>query len=81
MTAHCRPEKFPDHSDMLTAAEFVALAIDPAIPFTAAVDRIAERLAELRKFPPPDSPPGLADPPGSGGFPRPSTVTPGGTNQ
>lgn len=81
MTAHCRPEKYPDHSDMLTAAEFVALAIDPAIPFTVAVDRIAERLSELRKFPPPGLPSGPAgSPPGSGGFPRPSTVTPGGTN-
>jgi hypothetical protein len=61
------------------ACEFVALAIDPAVPFTAAVNRIAERVAELRiSNPSPGVVPGDG-PPGSGGSPTPLSTAPGGT--
>jgi len=44
MTAHCRPERHPSQKAMDKASEFVALAVDPAIPYTTAIRRIAEEL-------------------------------------
>jgi hypothetical protein len=69
-------------TDIDVACEFVALAIDPAVPFTAAINRIAERVAELRISNPSPvaSSPGDG-PPGSGGSPTPLSTAPGGTEQ
>lgn len=48
MTAHCRPAFVPESSDIEKAGEFVAIAIDPAVPYTAAIKKIAYQLAEMR---------------------------------
>lgn len=48
MTAHCRPEKYPEDEDWNEAAEIVALAIDPAIPYTKTVKMVAQRLQAWR---------------------------------
>jgi hypothetical protein len=66
-------------TDIDVACEFVALAIDPAVPFTAAINRIAERVAELRISNP--SPVAEAmDPPGRG-VPHAPPTAPGGTER
>ena len=48
MTAHCLPSPHPDPADIRKAGEFVALAIDPAVPYTEAIKKIAVELAEMR---------------------------------
>lgn len=49
MTAHCHPDPYPDPTDIRKAGEFVALAIDPAVPYTEAIRKIAAEWGELRK--------------------------------
>jgi hypothetical protein len=76
MTVFCQPQKYPADDDIDVALDFVALAIDPAIPYTVAVDRIAERLREL-KLPSVVSPHADGSPPGVGVSLTPRTA-PGG---
>jgi hypothetical protein len=64
MTAHCRPDRYPDKADIDEAAAFIALAIDDRVPYTRAIIRIAERIHELRESA--SSPPLPRPPPATG---------------
>lgn len=48
MTAHCLLDSDAEMQDLRKAWDLLAIAIDPAIPFREAADRIARELGEIR---------------------------------